>query len=292
MLPNIADDLSRLSDSRVFSALDGAGAFYAVPVRQADREKTAFSSPFGQYQFIKTPFGLAHSPATYSCLVAKALRHLPSSEVLCYLDDTAVHSEDTWGHLRILRKVLAAFCAAGLQISPAKPQLFQDHIKYLGHEISAQVISIPPIYTSVIKDWPIPNTIKTLRAFLGKCGYYRRFIADYATMSAPLVQYTQQDQQEGIPHLHQDPAAVKWFRAMKQKLLSAPILAYPQFRGKPFILDTDFSVDQGAIGGVLSQEQDRQEWVIKYGACRLQPRERNYASTKGELLAVIFPAVL
>ena len=175
--PNIADNLSCLSGSRVFSALDGAGAFHAVPVQRADREKTAFSSPFGQYQFVKMPFGLANAPATYSRLVAKALRHLPSSEVLCYLDDTTVHSTDAWGHLRILRKVLAAFRAAGLQISPEKAQLFQDHIKYLGHEVSAQGISIPPEYTSVIKEWPIPNTLKTLRAFLGKCGYYRRFIA-------------------------------------------------------------------------------------------------------------------
>ena len=118
------------------------------------------------------PFGLANAPATYSRLVAKALRHLPSSEVLCYLDDTAVHSADAWSHLKILRKVLAAFRDAGLQISPEKAQLFRDHIKYLGHEVSARGISIPPEYTSVINDWPIPNSIKTLRAFLGKCGYY------------------------------------------------------------------------------------------------------------------------
>ena len=70
--------------------------------------------------------------------------------------------------------------------------------------------------------------------------------------------------------------------------MSAPILAYPQFYGKPFILDTDFSVNPGAIGGVLSQEQDGQERLIAYGARQLQPREQSYASTKGELLAVIF----
>ena len=161
-LPNIADNLSRLSGSRIFSALNGAGAFHVVPVWQADREKTASSSPSGQYQFIKMLFGLANAPATYSRVIAKALRHLPCSEVLCYLDDTAIHSSDAWGHLRVLRKVLAAFRAAGLQISPEKAQLFQDHIKYLGHEVSARVISIPPEYTSMIKEWPIPNTLKTL----------------------------------------------------------------------------------------------------------------------------------
>ena len=173
LLLNIDDNLSRLSGSQVFSALNGAGAFHAVPVRRSDREKMAFSSPFGQYQFVRMPFGLADAPVTYSRLVARALHHLPSSEVLCYLDDTAVHSRDAWSHLRILRKVLAAFRAAGLQISPGKAQLFRDHIKYLGHEISTQGISIPPEYTSVVKDWPIPDTLKALRAFLGKCGYIR-----------------------------------------------------------------------------------------------------------------------
>ena len=122
--PNIANNLSLLTGSRIFLALDGAGAFHAVPVRRADWEKTAISSPFSQYQFIKMPFGLANAPATYSRIVAKTLQHLPSSEVLCYLYDRAIHSEDAWGHLQILRKVLATFHAAGLQISAEKAQLF------------------------------------------------------------------------------------------------------------------------------------------------------------------------
>ena len=65
-LPNIVDNLSRLSGSLL------------LPVRPVP--------------ICQMPFGLANAPATYSRLVAKALRHLPSSEVLCYLDDTAVHS--------------------------------------------------------------------------------------------------------------------------------------------------------------------------------------------------------
>ena len=64
--------------------------------------------------------------------------------------------------------------------------------------------------------------------------------------------------------------------------------AMQQFHGEPFILDTDFSADPGAIGGVLSQVQNGQERVIAYGVRRLLPRERSYASTKGELLVVIF----
>ena len=153
---------------------------------------------------------------------------------------------------------------------------------------SALGVSVfPPDYTSVIKDWPIPDTLKTLRAFLGKCGYYRRFIEDYATIS-PLSNTPNRNSMKGFPNLHQEATAVLAFSLMKRKLLSAPILAYPQFRGESFILDTDFSADPGAIGGTLSQVQDGQERVIAYGARRLLPRERSYASTKGELLVVIF----
>ena len=235
------------------------------------------------------PFGLANAPATYSQLVAKALRHLPSSEVLCYLDDTVIHSADAWSHLRILRKVLAAFRSAGLQISPEKAQLFQDRIKYLGHEVSDRGISIPPEYTSVISDWPIPNTLKTLQAFLGKCGYYRWFIVDYANISAPLVQYTKQDQHEGIPNLHQDPGGGQSLRRHKEQtdVHAHPGLP-PSFTASPSSWTRTLALIREPLAVYFLRNKTGQERVIAYWASRLQPCEWNYALTKGELLAVIF----
>ena len=80
-LLNIMNNLSRLSGSCVFTALDGAGDFHVVPVRQAvrqaDHENTAFSSPFAQFQVARMPLGLANAPATYSLLISKALLHIP-----------------------------------------------------------------------------------------------------------------------------------------------------------------------------------------------------------------------
>ena len=137
-----------------------------------DRKKTSFSSPFRQFQLVKLPFGLTKAPATYSWLVMKALRHLQSSEAFCYLDDTVLHPADAWAHLPILRRVSAVFLAAGLQISPENTQLFRDSIKYLDHEVSSKLIRIPPVYTSIVQDWPIPETLKALPAFLRKCRYY------------------------------------------------------------------------------------------------------------------------
>ena len=79
------------------------------------------------------------------------------------------------------------------------------------------------------------------------------------------------------------------FKSLKQALLQAPILAYPQFESKEmFKLDTDWSFDNAAIGAVLSQKQNGHERVIAYGAHKLSSSQRNYGPTKGELFAAVF----
>ena len=285
-LPNINDNLSRMSDSRIFSGIDGTGAFHVVPVRKEDREKTAFSTPWGLFQFKRMPFGLCNAPATYCRLVQKVLDGIPLSVAIPYLDDTCIHSCDLPSHLEGLRRVLQAHRAAGLTLQPKKCQLFRDQIEYLGHEISEKGISVPPAYTKIIQDWPLPTNVKEVRVFLGKVSYYRRFIADFSLLAAPLTDLTKlQEQDEFVL----DDQAKKAFEALKKKLGEAPILAYPRFHsGEPFILDTDWSCDPGAIGGVLSQKQDGEERVIAYGAKKLNEAEKNYSSHKGELLAAIF----
>ena len=85
-LPNMEDNLARLANSKVFSAIDGAGAFHAVTIRKQDREKTAFHTPWGLWQFKQMPFGLCNAPATYSRLVQRVLEDIPTSIALPYLD--------------------------------------------------------------------------------------------------------------------------------------------------------------------------------------------------------------
>ena len=131
--------------------------------------------------------------------------------------------------------------------------------------------------------------MKQLRTFLGKTGYYRKFIKDYSKIAAPLQSFitkeTSTKKHIDITHTTNSEEA---FKTLKEKLLSAPILAFADFEsGEPFILDTDWSKDPGAIGGVLLQKQDGVERVICYGAKKLSKAESNYSSNKGELLAAL-----
>lgn len=287
-LPNIEDNLTRMANSRVYSAIDSAGAYHVVKIRKEDREKTAFATHQGLFHFIRLPFGLCNAPATYSRLVQKVMAGLPPEMVLAYLDDTCIHTHDTNTHLQVMRQVFQAYRQAGLTLQPEKCHLFQEEIEYLGHKVSAKGVSVMPKYVEVIQEWPEPTTISEVRTFMGKASYYRKFIAGFSKIAAPLTDLIKKvgDKKNGPVEMTADSRRA--FQVLKDKLMSAPILAYPRFESdEPFIVDTDWSKDPGAIGGVLSQRQDGEERVICYGARKLTKGEKNYSSNKGELAAVI-----
>ena len=290
---SVEGNLTSLAGSRIFSALDNAGAFHVVPLSENAKQKTAFSTGYGHWHFKTMPFGLANGPATYSRLVQRVLQGIPTSMALAYLDDILCHSADFKGHMESLTRVFAAYSKAGLKLQPAKCFFFKASTKYLGHIVSADGLSPDPDYVQVVQDWPLPNTRSQVRAFLGKAGYYRKYIANYAAIARPLSDVLQK---ETFPDLKdKDPfppseERTQAFQKLKQALLSKPILAFPDFSttAKPFVVDTDWSQTNGAIGCCLSQEQDGLERVIAYAAKRLDSTQLNYAPTKGELYAAMF----
>ena len=72
-LPRIDDTLEALGEAQWFSTLDLAGEYWQVEVNPADREKTAFATPDGLYQFRVMPFGLSNTPGTFQCLMERVL---------------------------------------------------------------------------------------------------------------------------------------------------------------------------------------------------------------------------
>jgi hypothetical protein len=124
-LPNIEDNLSRLSRSCFYLTRDGAGTYHVVPIKKQYQEKTAFGTPWGFYQFRQMPFGLCNAPATYCRLVQMVLQGIPYSMALPYLDDTCVHSRTLAEYLTALQTVLQAFRKAGLKLQPKKCFLFK-----------------------------------------------------------------------------------------------------------------------------------------------------------------------
>jgi hypothetical protein len=222
----------------VFSRVDGAGAYHCVGVHKADRPKTAFSTHFGLWQFKRLPFGLCNALATYTRLVQMVLEGISYDETLLYLDDTCIHSKDLEGHYVSMKKVFDTYRLAGLKIQPSKCHLFQAEIEYLGHFISKASISPVPKYVRVVQNWPLTTNKTEACSFLGKVGYCRQFIKDYAAIAKPWTDIVGKDEDRAIEKapVVATPAMVASYR----QLLTSPVLAYPQFdSNEPFILDTD-----------------------------------------------------
>ncbi len=289
-IPCIEDNLARLSRAKIFSCLDGSGAFHVIDVRPQDRPKTAFSTPWGSFQYRRMPFGLTNGPASYSRLVQLALDGIPPSVAMPYLDDIIVTSTTPQEHVANLTRILQVHRQAGLKLQPSKCQLFREEVEYLGHLVSAHGVKPVPTYLKVIKDWPMPTTKSEVRIFLGKAGYYRRFIKGYSGIAGPLSDVAGKGTPEEEKEVLEETEDMRHaFEELKQRLLTAPILAYPRFDSdEPFVLDTDWSHDANAIGGVLSQKQDGKERVIQYGSKKLSKSQRSYGATKGELTAFLY----
>ena len=164
-------------------------------------------------------------------------------------------------------------------MKPAKCALCREEVAYFGHVVSKHGVATDPDKTQRVSSWPIPTTIQEIQQFLGLASYYRRFIKDFSTIAKPLHRLTEKGRL-----FTWTTECANAFAELKQRLITAPVLAFPDYT-KQFILDTDAS--QEGIGAVLSQECNGQEKVIAYASRTLSKAERKYCVTRKELLAVV-----
>ena len=123
-LPRIDDTLDTLSGAKWFSTLDLLSGYWQVEVTAEDREKTAFVTRDGLFEFNVMPFGLCNGPATFQRLMDMILTGLQWTNCLIYLDDVIIFSHDFKSHLDNLQYVFQRLRSAGLKL---KPTLFRTH---------------------------------------------------------------------------------------------------------------------------------------------------------------------
>lgn len=278
-LPRVDDCIDALAGAKYFSSLDLNSGFWQVAMKPEDKEKTAFSTTLGLYQFNVMSFGLANAPSTFERLMENVLRGLQWIECLLYMDDIIVPCTTVEEGLVRLEHVFQRLQNACLKCKPSKCVFFQKQVKFLGHLVSEEGVATDPEKISAVKSWPIPRNAKEVKSFLGLCSYYRRFVKSFAKIARPLHKVAE----KGNVFDWTDDCS-EAFNQLKECLVSAPILGYP-LENCQFILDTDAS-DQ-ATGAVLSQIQDDREVVIAYFSKTMNIHEQQYCVTRKELLAVV-----
>jgi transposase InsO family protein len=279
-LPRIDDILDRLGGVMYFSKMDATSAYHQIPIAPEDREKTAFATWLGIFQWIVMPLGLTNAPPTFQRFMDVLLSGLNWKCCIVYLDDIIVFSRSFEEHLEHLRQVLTRIRDAGVVLKPSKCEFFCAEMSILGHVVGRSGIKTDPAKTAAVMNTAPPRDVPELRHFLGLAGYYRRFVKDFAEIAEPLDRLTRANQ----PWVW-GPEQQRAFDELKQRLASAPVLRPPDFN-RPFILFCDAS--SRAIACVLSQKDDNgEEYVVSYGSKRLSSAQCNYSATERECLAIV-----
>ena len=283
-LPWLDDIFDTLNGARYFTSLDLASGYWQVELDEDAREKSAFTTYHGLYEFIRMPFGLCNAPATFQRVMQAILAGSEWRSCFVYLDDILIASWTFDEHLQHI-KVLERLRAAGLRLKPKKCLFLREEVPYLGHVISASGIKPDPSKTAEVKAFPLPSDVTAVRQFIGLASYYQRFVPGFASIAAPLRMLTKKN-----AIFEWRPECQEAFDRLKNLLVTAPVLAYPTFGpGAEFTLETNASGI--GLGAVLSKkQQDDQLHPIAYASRALDPNERNYAITELETLAVVWAA--
>lgn len=280
-IPSVDELLVKIANGQYFTKIDLSKGYWQVKIANEDKPKTAFITQSGLYQFNMMPFGLINAPALFTRMMRRVLDGIQN--VVNYIDDILIYTETFEHHLKVLEIIMHRLREVSLHARPTKCFAGYTSLEFLGFTVGPLKL-LQPTSDKVNKILEVsrPCTKKQVRSFLGMVGYYRRFVPNFATISAPLSDLTRKGKPNKVEWENAQETA---FTTLKARLASSPILKLPDV-GKSFILRTDAS-DVG-VGAVLLQKEDDELYPVFYASRKLLPRECKYSVVEKECLALVW----
>ena len=284
-VPRIDETIDSLSKSIVYSTIDLFSGYYQIEVAEPSAFLTAFTTEFGHYEWSRMPMGLAGSSSSFIRLMDEVIRG-HEGYIKTYIDDVVVHSSSHEEHIIHLEKLFIQLQKFGLKMKMSKCFFGQEEIEYLGHIVSRHGVKPNPSKINDVKCYPIPKKTKQVKGFLGLCGYFRRFVNNFAATAHPLTILTKKTQ----PWMW-GPEQQKAFETLRDNLINYPTLGFPMF-DRVFRITSDASLY--GIGGTLTQMQpsdiegvdEEVERVICYTSKHLTENESRWPAVERECYAL------
>ena len=279
-LPRIDDVIDCLHSASYFSSVDLRSGYWQIPMHSVDKEKTAFVTPDGLFEFNVMPFGLCNAPATFERFMDTVLRGLKWEICLCYLDDIVIFGRTFAEHNNRLDVVLTCLEQAALTLNSKKCHFGQREALVLGHLVDKHGVRPDPQKVAAVSSFQQPQSQRELRSFLGLCSYFSRFVPKFADTAYHLTSLLCKDKP-----LIWTADCDSSFRQLKFLLSSGPILRHFDPSAT-----TEVHTDASGIGlgAVLIQRFDDAEHAVAYASRSLSKAEKNYTVTEQECLAVVF----
>lgn len=198
-----------------------------------------------------------------------------------YVDDIHIASKSFSEHMMHLTQIFERFRQFNVTINKSKSEFLRRQISFLGHIITAQVITMDPEQIKTIQNFAPTRNKKQVQSFLGFINFYRKYIRNLSQLTGIISKLTKKEQKWEWTEAQQSA-----FEKIKQTFLEDIIIQYPDFN-KPFYLATDASTTHVGAGLYQLNELGLHR-SLGFASRVLNPAESRYCTTEIELLAVVF----
>jgi len=181
--------LDELHGAALFSKVDLMSGYHQIRIKEGDEWKTTFKTKQGLYEWMVMLFGLSNAPSTFMRLMNHVLRKYIGLFVVVYFDDILVYSKTFDDHMKHIRVVFETLRDSKLYGKLTKCYFCKESVVFLGYIISSMVgVKVDEEKIKAIQDWPKPASIADVRSFHGLASFYKRFVKDFSSIVAPMIE--------------------------------------------------------------------------------------------------------
>ena len=172
-LPLISDLIDKLQGAEIFTKFDIRAGYNNVGIKEGNKWKAAFITPFGLYKPTVMFFGLCNSPATFQAMMNDVFSDMiEEGWIVIYMDDMLLFSTTIEEHRKRTERVLEQLRKNDLFLKLEKCVFETHEVELLGMIIWPDAILMDPHKLAGIRDWPVPTSVKGIRSFIRFGNFY------------------------------------------------------------------------------------------------------------------------
>lgn len=168
------------------------------------------------------PFRLTNAPAIFMALMNRVFILYLDRFTVVFIDNVLVYSKTIEDHEQHLRVALQLLRDHKLYANLKKCDFWLEEVRFLGHIISKNGLSVDPRKIKAVVNWESPENMTEIRSFLGLADYYRPFVEGFSTIAVPMTKLTRTNEPFVWSQGCEDS-----FQQLEQRLTRAPILTLP-----------------------------------------------------------------